>query len=217
MIKAVIFDMDGVLIDSEPANLKIIQDFFAAHGKTAEDDYLHSLVGRSIHDTWHLTSAAWKDPISFDAYCELYEQYRKEHPIHYPEILFPEVKEILLWLKNEGYQIAVASSSKLRTIKRVMGQCELEDMFDLYMSGEMFEKSKPDPEIYIKTAQKLGLSVQECIAVEDSKAGIASCLAAHMKVIARIDLRFGADPEKADYQVNNLIEIKEILMKEKQA
>lgn len=211
MIKAVIFDMDGVLIDSEPANLKIIKDFFAEYGKEADDTYLHSLVGRSIHDTWHITAAAWKEAIEFDAYCALYEQYRKEHPIHYPDILFPEVKEILSWLHNEGYQIAVASSSKLRTIKKVMAQCKLEDQFDLYMSGEMFKKSKPDPEIYIKTAQKLGCEISECIAVEDSKAGIASCLAARMKVIARIDRRFGANPDEADFQVNHLLEIKEIL------
>lgn len=213
MIKAVIFDMDGVLIDSEPVNLQIIKDFFAEHGKHAEDAYLHALVGRSIHDTWHLTSAAWKEPISFEAYCALYEQYRKKHPINYPDILFPEVKDVLAWLKQENYKIAVASSSKLRTIKRVMEQCCLEGIFDLYMSGEMFEKSKPDPEIYIKSAEKLGLPVAECIAIEDSKAGIASCLAANMKVIARIDTRFGADPNKADYKVHNLLEIKEILSK----
>lgn len=211
MIKAVIFDMDGVLIDSEPANLAVIKGFFESHGKQASEEYLVSLVGRSIHDTWDLTSNAWQEPITFEAYHAMYQVYREQHPIDYEAILFPHVKELLAWLKQEGYQVAIASSSKLRTIERVLSQCNLSDFFDLKMSGEMFEKSKPNPEIYLKSASNLGLDVKECIAVEDSKAGLAACLAANMPVIAKIDERFGADPNVADYKINDILEIKMIL------
>lgn len=213
MIKAVIFDMDGVLIDSEPVNLQIIREFYLAHGKQAEESYLRALVGRSIHDTWHLSKEQWKDDISFEAYTALYHDFRLVHPIDYPSILFPDVKPLMIWLKEQGYKLAIASSSKLHTIENVIKQCALEDIFDIKMSGEMFKKSKPDPEIYVATARNLGFPVEECIAIEDSKAGMTSCIAANMKVIAKIDLRYGADPSQADYQVENLLEVKDILMK----
>lgn len=215
-MKAVVFDMDGVLIDSEPANLKIIYDFFKEHDKHAETDFLLSLVGRSQHDTADIVLDAWGENISFDEYCTLYQAYRDTHPIDYQEILFPGVEETLAWLKKAGYLVAVASSSKMRTIEKVLTQTKLLSYFDVCMSGEMFEKSKPDPEIYIRTAEKLGVDVKDCLAIEDSKAGLASACASGMKVAAKVDLRFGADPSVAHYQIQQLLDIKTILQEQDQ-
>lgn len=210
MIKAIVFDMDGVLIDSEPANLALIADFFQAHGKCASESYLHSLVGRSAHDTWDLTAAAWGDEITYEAYHEEFQKYWEEHPFDYPTILMPHVKELLIWLKEHGYRIAVASSSRLNKIKEVLQVCEIIDYFDVIISGEQCTKSKPDPEIYVRAAELLELPVSECLAVEDSKAGIASCVAAHMKVVARVDTRFGANPEAADFQIYDMMDLIQI-------
>lgn len=212
MIKAVIFDMDGVLIDSEPANLEQIRSFFKLHGKCAEEAYLYSLVGRSAHDTWDITANAWKTPITYDEYHQAFQAYCEQETMDYPSLLFPHTKELLQWLKEEGYLVAVASSSKLRKIKEVLQACEITSYFDVMLSGEMFQRSKPDPEIYIKSAEALGVLVSECIAIEDSKAGIASCLAANMKVIARVDERFGADATLADEQIHNFLEVKQLLI-----
>lgn len=203
--------MDGVLIDSEPVNLQLIKSFYEEHGHIASTDFLNSLVGRSQHDTWDICKKQWEEDISFERYNEMYQAYRNAHSIDYKSILFPQVIELLTWLKEKGFKIAVASSSRMHTIDKVLKACEIESFFDLKMSGEMFEKSKPDPEIYIKTAENLGFDVSDCIAVEDSKAGIASCLAANMKVIAKIDLRYGANPDLATMKVHDLSEIKSIL------
>lgn len=211
MIKAVIFDMDGVLIDSEPENLAIIRNFYEAHDKVASDAYLLSLVGRSQHDTWDLTLAAWGEDIAFDTYCDKFKAFRDVYPIDYQKILFPGVIETLTWLKQEGYKIAVASSSKMRTINHVLQTCNLESFFDLKMSGEMFTYSKPNPEIYLESAKQLGFDIDQCIAVEDSSAGIAACKNANMKVIAKIDPRYGADPMIANYQIHDIPDLQAIL------
>lgn len=211
MIKAVIFDMDGVLIDSEPANLEVIRSFFQAHQKQAEDAYLYSLVGRSSHDTWNLTAKAWGTPITYEAFHSEFQAFSAQVEFDYPSLLFPHTKDLLAWLKEEGYHVALASSSKLAKIKEVLAACEITQYFDVIMSGEMFQRSKPDPEIYIKSAEALGCTIEECIAIEDSKAGIASCIAAHMKVIARVDHRFGADAALADEQIHDFLEVKTLL------
>lgn len=217
MIRAVIFDMDGVLIDSEPANLQLIRDFYHEYHKTVSEKYLQSVVGKSDRDAWQDTLKEWGEEVSYEDYYDLFDKFADSHPFQYQKLVFPEVSKILAWLKNENYQIALASSSKMATIQKVLKQLEIEDYFDVILSGEMFKASKPDPEIYLTAARLLNLEVGECIAIEDSNAGIASCIAAKMKVIARIDERFGADADRADFKVSQLMELTNILKKENQS
>lgn len=211
MIEAVIFDMDGVLIDSEPANVDLISQFFQIHGKYASAQYLRSLVGRSAHDTWHLTKAAWQEDITYEEYHQQFQAFQANHPIDYPSILYPQVKEVLAWLKEQGYLVAVASSSRLVKIKEVLKKCDIETYFDAIISGEQCIHSKPDPEIYRKAAQLLHVPVERCLAIEDSNAGIASCKGANMKVVALVDPRYGADPSQADAQIDEMRELIDVL------
>lgn len=211
MIQAVIFDMDGVLIDSEPPNLQLIADFFALHGKHATQDYLNSLVGRSTKDTWANTLAAWGEAITPEAYQERFQAYREQHPLHYPSLLFDDVKELLEWLKQANYTLAVASSTRLDVVKQVLIDCGIIDYFSIVVSGADCTHSKPDPEIYLHAASVLGLDPSACVAIEDSTAGMLSARSAGMQVIAKIDERYGADPDLADTKVHHLIEIKDLL------
>ncbi len=213
-VKAVIFDMDGVLLDSEPLHLMQIKDVSTSFGKTLDDEYLYSLVGRSFHDTWDETARRLGGNVSLSQY----QERLKDFPISsemYKQALFPGVIELLQWLKQKGYALALASSSTMQTIEKVLKACDIYEYFDVYSSGEMFLRSKPDPQIYIETLSQLGLSAHDCVIIEDSRAGIEAAKRAGVCVIARRDERFGVDAKKANYQVNHTYEIRELLIQMK--
>lgn len=215
MIKAIIFDMDGVLIDSEPYYQKNLQKHFQHFGVNVKIEQLYSLAGGTEYHYDEVINPLLKEVNvsreEFDNYT--HHQYQiNETP--YLDLLNPDVIEILDWLKENGYRIAIASSSKLHEIKAVLNTCSLNEYFELIMSGEMFQMSKPNPEIYITCVEKLNLSPQECIAIEDSEYGITAAIKANITCIAKRDDRFGYNQEKAHFMINDLIEIKDILLKE---
>ncbi len=211
-VKAVIFDMDGVLLDSEPLHLMQIKDVSTSLGKTLSEDYLHSLIGRSLHDTWEETARRLGGNVSLAQY----QERLREFPISsdmYKQALFPGVIELLQWLKQEGYVLALASSSTMKTIEKVLKACDIFEYFDIYLSGELFSRSKPDPQIYLETLSRLELSPNDCVIVEDSDAGIEAGRRAGICVIARKDERFSVDTKKANYQVHHTYEVKELLIR----
>lgn len=210
-IKAVLFDMDGVLIDSEPYNLKQLFDFYETYGVTASDEFMISLVGSSIEytakESIRLLSKDWTNE-------ELYERfdaYALNHPVVFTDILNPGVKETLLWLKDHGYLIAIGSSSQMKNIQRMIKECELEGLFDVVLSGEMFQESKPNPEIYLTIAQQLHVDAAECMVIEDSSYGIEAGKRAGMLTIALQDTRFGIDQSKADGTITCINDIQQLL------
>lgn len=94
------------------------------------------------------------DDLQFDE--ELEEIYQSGHIADFTEVLYPEVKEILRWLKEQGLQIALASSSPVHCISQMLDQCDIRDYFESVISGESLVMSKPDPEIYQITMNRLG-------------------------------------------------------------
>ena len=124
---------------------------------------------------------------------QLHYPYCQTHSYGYDSVLNPGVREILIWLKEHGYKTAVASSSTMYQIQTMESVCNLTGCFDQLLSGEMFNESKPNPEIYLTAAKKLNVRPEECIAVEDSKYGIAAGNAAGMRVLAYADDRYGVD------------------------
>ena len=93
----------------------------------------------------------------------------------------------------------------------MLRQTELTDYFEFFLSGEMFRVSKPNPEIYLTCIEKLGLSAEECIAIEDSEYGIAAAKAANLTCIAKRDTRYGFNQTAADYMVDDLLDIIQII------
>ncbi len=208
MIRAVVFDMDGVLVNSEPKYLEQLLGFFHCYGADADDAFFHALVGSSYEYTYHKCIEKMQVDWSIEEFTEKLDKYVEEHPFRYDEVLNPGVKEILCWLKKEGYKTAIASSSWLYQIEEMVNVCGLQDYFDVLLSGEMFEESKPNPEIYLTAAKKLGVDPSECVAVEDSTYGIAAGNAAGMRVIAYADEQFGIDQSKAYAKIHSMDEVK---------
>lgn len=213
-IKAVIFDMDGVLIDSEMLYLEDLLKLVRTKNPKAAKEDLLGVVGRTARDTWLIVEKAAANGQNWES---LREEYRKQRTIYetidYRSIFRKEAKDLIAHLKQRGYRLAVASSTKLSLVTRVLTENEIIEYFDQVVSGNMFERSKPDPEIYFYTAEKLRVCPEECLVIEDSTVGITAASRAGMKIAAVIDERFGFDRSLADFEIETLGEVEECLKK----
>ena len=211
MVKAVIFDMDGVLVDSEGYFLELFNDMFRRHGAVPDQEILNKTVGTSTRQCWDILASMWPEPISES---DLLALFHEEYPVFSPEydkLLYPEVKDVLHQLKDAGYTLALASSTQMELIQKMLTLNGLEEFFSVVVTGHMFKRSKPDPEIYLYTANELGLDPADCVAIEDSTYGILAGKHAGMTVIARRDDRYGFDRSEADAVVNDLSELPQLL------
>ena len=139
---------------------------------------------------------------------EYREVWQPAHPhtVNYHEIFRPAALDILKWAREKGMRTAVASSTAYEKVKTILTQVGVAPYLDVIVSGEQFKESKPNPEIYLKTAQLLGALPKECIAIEDSTVGITAAHRAGVKVIALRDDRFDFDRSLADGEIGALEE-----------
>ena len=208
-IKAVIFDMDGVLIDSEMEYIRIWKDLYDREKIDMKIEDLYFLAGSAHHVEIDLF--AEKAGISAEKAEEIRTAYFVTRPVDYLSIRKFYVTEILKHLKDKGIAIALASSSTLSNIDMVLSQCDIKDFFSLVISGEQFQRTKPDPEIYLTSIQKLGLKKEEIIVIEDSGYGIEAAKRAGLKVIAIEDPVLQFDNRIADYIAKDLKEAERII------
>lgn len=215
MIKAVIFDMDGVIIDSEGAYLEYIYEFAREKKQDIQIQELYGTVGATKKDCWEIVERAVGNGQSWDQLRQEYHERgiwkRAFEEVDYKAIFRPEILEVMDELQNMGLKLAVASSTGLEQVKRILSMNHVWERLELAVSGEMFKRSKPDPEIYLHTASELKVDPSCCLAVEDSTVGITAGKAAGMKVAALIDNRFGFDRSLADRELSNLREIPELV------
>ncbi|MCI8951081.1 MAG: HAD family phosphatase [Lachnospiraceae bacterium] len=212
MIQAVIFDMDGVLIDSEGIYLEDLLQFAQRLNPQVKREEIVSTVGKTAKDTWEIMANAVKNGQSWQ---ELRQTYRRlshvTDNIDYTSIFRKEAKGLLFELKKRGYQLAVASSTHRQLVLHVLFQNGILDYFETVVTGDQFVRSKPDPEIYHHTAKILKTAETDCFVLEDSTVGIRAAHDAGMKVAAVIDNRFGFDQSLADYQVEKIEDILQYL------
>ena len=145
---------------------------------------------------------------------ELRSEFRKKdiyEEIDYRELYRKEATEVLNTLKDEGFKLALASSTHLELVERVLNENGIRNLFETVVSGNQFKKSKPDPEIYLYTASCLGVKPEECLAVEDSTIGITAAHRAGMKIAAMIDERYGFDQSLADYRLSGVKDVLEVV------
>lgn len=208
-LKNIIFDMDGVLVDSEPMHWFRFRNFAKLHDVELTREESLQMVGRTLRKDLEFLSNKLGGKYSAE---ELEARYRDpaNHPHFalptYSEIIMPYVRYVLPRFKEMGLRLAIASSSSRDQIGRAIRECQLEKFFDLYVSGDEFRRSKPDPEIYLTTLDRMGAKAEETIVIEDSTYGIQAAKGAGLRVIAREDDRFDFDQSQADYRVGSLYE-----------
>ena len=184
MIKAVIFDMDGLLIDSMPLWKEAIKRAVLGAGSTFSEELWDASKGGRVdeiieywHDLspWIGKSVASVENNAMDNALELID--KKGAPMI-------GVKHILEYVKRKKMKKAMASSSPQKIMDAVVAKLDLEDYFDLVYSAEREEHGKPHPGVYITAAEKLGVSPYSCLVFEDSLVGLIAAKAARMKCIA---------------------------------
>lgn len=212
MIKAVIFDMDGVIIDSEIEYLKQELDFAQKKNPAVTLQDLFGMVGSSREDEWSCMARAVNNGQTWQ---ELRREFRADRDVFsqmdYQRIFRPEVPSILENIDSLGLKLALASSTQMEIIERVLNENHIRSYFSVVVSGAQFRRSKPDPEIYHYTASRLGIPESQCLVIEDSTFGITAAYRAGMKIAALIDPRFGFDQSLAHYRMESLTEIPEIV------
>ena len=210
VLKGVIFDMDGVLVDSESSYQDSVRRFFAERGVFIPDEELHSIVGSSfshysaqITRWWELVRHPDSSEVAMGVTAAM-DPYFISEPEEFAALAKPGLRETLRGLKTRGLHLAVASASPMQDIEKVLSACEITEFFDSVLSGEAVVESKPDPAIYLATLSTLGFNANECIAVEDSDIGIAAARAANLPVAALREERFGFSQAKAHWIIDGL-------------
>ncbi|MGH7539798.1 MAG: hexitol phosphatase HxpB [Gemmatimonadota bacterium] len=183
-IEAVVFDMDGVLIDSEPIWRAVEREVFAGVGIRVTDEDLVQTMGVRIGDVvelWH-RRRPWDDPEPEVVARRIVEGVSAA--IEREGALNEGAVQALRYLTNLGLRLALASSSPMPLIRSVLSVGGLADRFDVVVSGEDEALGKPDPAVYLSAARRMRVDPTRCLAVEDSESGVRSAKAAGMTCIA---------------------------------
>lgn len=174
-IRAVLFDMDGVLIDAKEWHYEALNRALKLFGcEISRYDHLHTFDGLPTKDKLKLLSKVSYLPTELHEFVnQLKQQYTMELIAQKCKPIFQH-EYALARLKKEGFLLAVCSNSIRKTIAEMMERAKLLEYLDLIMSNEDVLKAKPDPEIYITAMEKLKLKPEECLILEDNKNGIAA-------------------------------------------
>ena len=198
---AVIFDMDGVIVDTEKVYLGTLAKLFEAEGIEVPFEDLCVTVGASYKD-FKRNLVRWfelgGEHLAEEEALARYNVWEERNQPDFAALLNHGGVETIAELKRRGVRVALASSSPMSNILLVLEACGLSDAFELVTSGEQFHESKPNPEIYLHTLENLGLPAGDCCCVEDSVPGITAGKAAGLTVFAKREDRFGFTQEAAD-------------------
>lgn len=204
----IIFDMDGVLLDSEPMHQEIIYETFQLEGIPFDKAYIQTLTGMSAFPMWEKVK---RDAQRLESVEELIKFHRDYFFKRLPEVkvpLVPHVKDVLEKFKNEGKHLSLASSSGRKLIDIFTQQTNIAHYFEVIMSGDDVKYSKPNPEIFLKVAQWYGLPATQFTVIEDSTNGVKAAKSANMKCIGFDNpLSGGQDLSQADLLIHSMQEL----------
>jgi beta-phosphoglucomutase len=209
MIRTVIFDMDGVIIDTEPLHHQAFFTQFAELGITVSDALYASFLGSSTRNVFQRLKQ------EFNLTQEVDELLRRKRELFNEAFdtdagldLLPGVRTLIEDLTKHGIQLVLASSASKATIARVFNRFGLAPYFSHLVSGEDFAQSKPNPEIFLHAAALTETPVTECIVIEDSANGVAAAKAAGIYCIGYASPHSaGQDLRLADRVVQDFSEL----------
>ena len=189
MIKAVIFDFDGLLVDTEIISLKIYQEILSEFGfDFTKEEYSKHYSGKTEVENIQRFINTFNLPISYQACLNKVLEVEKKLIAQGVE-LKPGVKPLLAYLKENNFKVALATSSTKERAISILKRHNILNYFDEFVFSEDVKSSKPDPEVFLKACLKLNVSNNEAIVLEDSENGIMASCNAKIPVICIPDMK----------------------------
>ena len=215
MIQTVIFDMDGVIIDSEPVYFKIDKQMFEELNIAVSFEEHCTYVGTSSQNMWDAIIKKHGIPDHPE------ELMRKEYDLYVEHLVnandlqpIDGVIELINEFHEINFKLVLASSSRMEIIDIILKKFNLSDLFMAQVSGSELAHSKPHPEIFLRSAQLVRSEPKECIVIEDSKNGVVAAKAAGMKCIGFLNPSSGdQDLKSADMVIRSFKELNSGLVK----
>lgn len=205
MIRGIIFDMDGVIVDSGHLHLKAWQEFLARYGRPHTKEEFKKYFGVINFELFYLLLPELPKERHMELDNEKETLYRKYADL---ELLpLPGAKSLIKRLYEEGFKLIVGSSGNPKNIEFNLKKLDLFEYFAGYVSSHDVKFGKPNPEVFLKSAQKLGLKPEECVVIEDAHHGVQAAKSAGMKVIAITSTHDKGKLIDADLIVDSLDEI----------
>ncbi|MBZ2174433.1 HAD family phosphatase [Schnuerera sp. xch1] len=205
-MKAIIFDMDGVIVNSEPLHFELERELLKELGGNISKEEHDKFVGTTDYNMW----TAFRKQFNLKPSVERMIEMKKERfikSIHRIELI-DNFKEFMLTIYNGGYPMAIASSNNKKAVNEIVKKFDLDRYMKFVISGEEVNKGKPNPEIFLTAANKMNVDPSECLVIEDADNGVKAAKAAGMKCIG-LDLGNSGNQNlsRADLVVKNFNEL----------
>jgi HAD superfamily hydrolase (TIGR01509 family) len=179
-LQAVIFDMDGVLVDSEPFGFEALRRVMARYGLPYGEEENAEFLGRTTLDSCRILRARHRLPESEETLADWYVEAMLEQIARGP-IPMAGVPEVLRGVRGAGYRMALASSAEVRLIDANLAALAIRPLFEVVVSGTQVPRGKPAPDVFLAAAERLGVPAAACLVVEDSRNGLLAAKAAGMR------------------------------------
>ena len=213
MINTILFDLDGLLIDSESMFYHLYVDLLQQYNyEFTLEEYAKNYSGKTAITNMTNLIQSYNLPIQLEEGLEFMDQ-REKYYLDQGIPLKKGAKELLDYLKENNYKIILATSSKPLRAKTILKQNHVEDYFDDYVFGSELKHSKPFPDVFNIACQKANSKKEECIVLEDSEAGIEASYRANIKVICVPDLKYPAKEyqDKTYKMMDSLLDVIKLL------
>lgn len=184
----VIFDMDGVLFDTERLCMECWCKCAAEHHIPDMDVVFPKCIGTNVHDTMEIVRNYYGPEFDYEGFRAIADGYFKQEIAQNGMPVKKGVRELLSFLKSRGVKIGLASSTKYASVEAHLKRADIRDYFNVLVTGDMVLHSKPEPEIYLLACDKMGVDPKNAFAIEDSYNGIRSAYRAGMKPLMVPDL-----------------------------
>ena len=190
MIKAVIFDMDGLMFDSEKATYECYVEVLEKLGLSMSEEFYKTLLGKTLKTCYQLMYTEYgkdfpMDQVLTDVHELLNQNFHKDG--------VPKKKglmELLTYLKENNYLTIVATSSGRKRVDDILSLANVTHYFNNSICGDEVTNGKPNPEVFLRACEKLGVQANEAIVLEDSEAGIQAAHNANIPVICIPDMKY---------------------------
>lgn len=211
--KAIIFDMDGTLFDTETISMKAWKKVGKKLNLPVTDEFILSLIGRTRKGQQKMFDKYMPKDWPQEEACRLHVEYQRLDKIKNGVPVKANLIQLFEYIKQKGYRIAMATSAVKEDVLLNLHDANIEDYFEIIVSSEMIEHGKPSPDVYLKAAELLHVSPKECLVIEDSLNCVRSGYDAGTSVIMIPDK---IQPTKeiesmCIHILNNLDEIKSII------